>query len=106
MNDGLNMYVDETSHHVNALRAIGEDLEDAARSALGAVGWLSGTLGQGPMGTRFKGRYEPDRATLFARIEAGQRRTDDLAVAGQQAVDHYDTASAHAVAELLRVRYR
>ncbi|EME50465.1 hypothetical protein [Amycolatopsis decaplanina] len=105
MGDGLNMYVDATGYQVKALTAIGEDAGVACQAVRADIDWLSGTLGGGPMGARFKTEYEASRVSLEQRVDTSRQRTGDLGVAGQLCVDNYVTADAHAEAELLRVRF-
>lgn len=106
MSDGLDMDIDETSYQVRVLAAIRDDLHDECRGPRADLDWLSGTLGRGPMGARFKTAYEPSRTSLETQFDANAQRTAALATAAQQAVDQYQTANAHAVAEIFRVKFK
>lgn len=106
MGDGLDMDVDATSYQMNVLVALGDELNQACGSGRRQIDWLSGTLGQGPMGARFTAAYQPGRTSLEQQIDGAQQRTTGLGAAGAEAVRDYATADAQAEAELLRVRFQ
>lgn len=106
MGDGLDMNIDATSHEMNVLTAIGEDLDAVCRSSQADISWSSGVLGKGPMGARFMDTYNPGRASVEHQLDVSVWTTGELANAGSRCVDIYLTAEAHAEAELLRVRFR
>jgi hypothetical protein len=103
--DGLDMNVDVTSHEMNVLTAIGEDMDVVCRSSRADISWFSGALGKGPMGARFMDNYKPGRASVEHQMDTSIWATVELANAGRHCVDVYLTADAHAEAELLRVRF-
>lgn len=106
MGDELEMDVDETTHAMNALATIGKELNRSWRSAGHNMSWLSGTLGNGPIGTRFAGAFKPGRESLQHLAETACRVPAELAVAGSKCIEIYTMADARAEAELQRVRFK
>lgn len=106
MGDGLETNVDGTTHAMSALATTGEELNKFWRSADHSISWLSGILGNGPMGARFTSAYKPGRESLQHFDETTGQVPAELTVAGDRCIGIYATADAHAEAELLRVRFK
>lgn len=102
----LNMDVDGTTRAMNVLNAIGDDLNRAWRSAAADIDWLSGTWGRGPLGARFISAYRDPYNTFVRQTDEICPVPQAMAAAGRRCVAAYNTAEAHAEAELLRVGFR
>lgn len=102
----LDMDLDATTRAMNQLDAIGSDLTRDWRSAGADIAWLSGMLGNGPLGARFAALYRPRQDALERQTNAICPLAQAMAAAGRNGVATYATADAHAEAEFLRVTFR
>jgi hypothetical protein len=99
------MDVDETARAMNVLDAIGDDLATNWKRAGADIAELSGVLGKGPLGKRFTATYSPARAALEKEASMIVPLSKDMAAAGRNCLGVYESAEAHAEAELLRVKF-
>ncbi|GIG55884.1 hypothetical protein Lfu02_02560 [Longispora fulva] len=102
----LDMNLDATMRAMNVLHGIADQLEAAWRTAGADVDWLTGALGKGPLGARFRAVYDPAHTAFQQHLQSVSPLPAALAAAGMDCVDVYATAEAHAVAELLQARFR